>query len=72
MIPTRSEVAVKAKEPLNTKKSETPKKPDLRHGMHGTLTTNAVDAGQSSPTRDTNLKPASPDFDVPAGQTTHE
>ena len=60
------------KEPVNTKKSETPKTPDLRNGVHGTLKIDGVDAGQSMQTSETDLKVASPDLAVPAGQTTHE
>jgi hypothetical protein len=63
---------MKSREIPHTKKSETTKKPDLRHGMHGTLTTHTIDAGQSSLSGDTDAQPASPDFSVPTGQTTHE
>jgi hypothetical protein len=57
---------VKAKKPI------TSKLPDLRHGMHGSLMTNNIDAGQSTATDIGTLKPASPDERVPVGQTTHE
>ena len=63
---------MKDKKTLNTKNSETPKKPDLRHGMHGSLEVNAIDAGQPASASDSDLKPATPDFGVPAGQVTHE
>ena len=60
------------KKPVDTSKPETPKTPDLRNGMHGTLTIEGVDAGQSAQTSEADLKIASPDLEVPAGQTTHE
>lgn len=63
---------MKTKESLNTKKSKTLKKPDLRNGVHGSLMIKGEDAGQSSQTSDGELKLASPDPGVPAGQTTHE
>jgi hypothetical protein len=72
LLSTRLEIIVKAKEPLKTGKSETPKTPDLRNGMHGTLTVKAVDAGQSAIPNDGDLKLATPDLEVPVGQTTHE
>jgi hypothetical protein len=63
---------MKSKNTPNTKTSNAPKKPDLRHGLHGSLTINSLDAGQSSTADDTDLKPAAPDLAVPVGQTTHE
>jgi hypothetical protein len=63
---------MKSRETLHTKTSKAQKKPDLRHGMHGSLMVNSVDAGQSSIPSDTDLKLATPDLGVPAGQTTHE
>jgi hypothetical protein len=66
------EVVVKTKETLHTKKPETVKMPDLRNGVHGSLFIEGLDAGQSSQTSDADLKIASPDLAVPAGQTTHE
>lgn len=66
------EVAVKDKKTLTIKNSETPKKPDLRNGMHGSLEINAVDAGQASSTSHSDLEPATPDLGVPEGQVTHE
>jgi hypothetical protein len=72
LLSTSMEVIVKAKKPLNTEKPETSKMPDLRHGVHGSLMIKGVDAGQSSQTSQADLKIASPDLEVPAGQTTHE
>jgi len=63
---------VKTKETLHTKKSETLKMPDLRNGMHGSLMIEGLDAGQPAQASDADLKIASPDLEVPAGQTTHE
>lgn len=63
---------MKDKKTLDAKKSETPKMPDLRHGVHGSLQINAIDAGQSEQASGSDLKVASPDFEVPAGQVTHE
>ncbi len=63
---------MKDKKTLNAKKSETPKMPDLRHSVDGSLQINAVDAGQSEQGSESDLKVASPDFEVPAGQVTHE
>ena len=60
------------KKSLNTKNSETPKKPDLRNGMHGSLEINALDAGQAASASHSDLKPATPDIGVPEGQVTHE
>ena len=63
---------MKAQKPLNTTESEKQKKPDLRHGMHGSLMIKGIDAGQSAPTSDSDLELASPDLGVPIGQVTHE
>ena len=60
------------KKPMDTKKSEAPKTPDLRNGVHGSLLIEGEDAGQVSQTSKADLKIASPDLEVPAGQTTHE
>jgi len=49
--------------------------PDLRHGVQGSVLvtdTNQNFAGKSPAKTDSGAKPASPDFGVPAGQTTHE
>ena len=63
---------MKTRETLHTKKPETAKMPDLRNGVHGSLMIEGVDAGQSQRTSEADLKIASPDLEVPAGQTTHE
>jgi hypothetical protein len=63
---------MKTKKPLSTKISKPVKKTDLRHGMHGSLMVNAIDAGQSEPVSDSDLKLATPDLGVAAGQVTHE
>jgi hypothetical protein len=63
------EVVVKANK---RKKSETP---DLRHGVKGSVAvkdTNENFAGKRSSANASGPKTASPDFDEPAGQTTHE
>jgi len=65
----RLEVVVKANK---GKKSE---RPDLRHGVKGSVAvkdTNENFAGQPSSTNASGPKPTSPGFDEPAGQTTHE
>jgi len=63
---------VKTKETLHTKKPEAAKTPDLRNGVHGSLMIEGEDAGQASQISKSDLKIASPDLEVPAGQTTHE
>jgi hypothetical protein len=63
---------MKSKEILHTTTSKTEKKPDLRHGMHGSVMIKGIDAGQSSIPNDADLKLATPDLGVPVGQTTHE
>jgi hypothetical protein len=63
---------MKAKESPNTEKAKTTKTPDLRHGSHGSVMTNAIDAGQAPATSDAGPQLASPDIGTPAGQMTHE
>jgi hypothetical protein len=63
---------MKAKESPNTEKAKTTKMPDLSHGMHGSIMTNAIDAGQAPETSEAAPQLASPDIGTPAGQTTHE
>ena len=49
--------------------------PDLRHGVKGSVAvkdTNENFAGKPPSTNASGPKPASPDLDEPAGQTTHE
>ena len=63
---------MKAQKSPNTSKSEKQKKPDLRHGMHGSLMIKGIDAAQSVPASHSDLELASPDLGVPVGQVTHE
>lgn len=57
---------------MHIKKPDAQKKPDLRHGVRGTLTDNALDAGKAPPSHDDcDLKEVTPDGGVPVGQTTH-
>jgi hypothetical protein len=66
------EAIVKTDQPLDTKKPEAAKSPDLRNGVHGSLTIEGIDAGKSSQPSDADLKITGPDQAVPVGQTTHE
>ena len=63
---------MKSKKPQKAVISNSKEKLDLRHGIHGSLMNNSIDAGQMSTVDDSNLRLATPDFAVPVGQTTHE
>jgi len=69
---TGLENIVNTKKSTDTKNSDAPKTPDLRNGVHGSLIIEGEYAGQASHTSKADLKIASPDLEVPAGQTTHE
>jgi hypothetical protein len=71
-VSTGLENIVNIKKPMDPKRSEAPKTPDLRNGVHGSLRIEGEDAGQASQTSNADLKIASPDLEVAAGQTTHE
>jgi hypothetical protein len=58
--------------PNETQNTENSKKPDLRKGMHGSLLNNSLDAGQRPTPNNEDEKLATPDPEVPVGQTTHE
>lgn len=63
------EVVVKAN------KGKQSERPDLRHGVKGSVAvkdTNENFAGKSPSTDASDPKPASPGFDEPVGQATHE
>jgi hypothetical protein len=69
---TGLEIIMNTKETLHIQKTETAKTPDLRKGVHGSLLIEGEDAGQALQSSKADLKIASPDLEVPAGQTTHE
>lgn len=58
---------------MDKKKPIAPKSPDLRHGVHGSLTVDNLDAGRPPDKHDDgDLKPVSPNEPVPLGQATHD
>jgi hypothetical protein len=62
---------MKTTKPTNTNNNKA-KASDLRHGVHGSVLTHGINAGEPSPVTDKDLKEVSPDAGVAPGQTTHE
>ena len=66
------EVLLKKKDKPDSKESGSPRKRDLRSGVHGSLTIKVIDADARPASGDDGQNLATPGFAVPEGQTTHE